>query len=69
MSFSLFSRLNRINVVNSKTLMNCRYVSLKSEIDIASMVLYEDNHLLVLNKPCGLLMQGNYYKYKCIFIH
>ena len=28
-------------------------------MDIASRVLYEDNHLLVINKPAGLLVQGD----------
>lgn len=59
MSYFLFRRLNKINIVYVKTL-NTRYLSIKNEIDIASMILYEDNHLLVINKPCGLLMQGIY---------
>lgn len=28
-------------------------------IDIASLVLYEDNHLIVINKPAGMLVQGD----------
>ena len=27
-------------------------------VDIASRILYEDNHLLVINKPSGSLVQG-----------
>lgn len=28
-------------------------------MDIASIVLYEDNHLLIVNKPAGMLVQGD----------
>ena len=28
-------------------------------MDISSRILYEDNHLIVVNKPAGILVQGD----------
>ncbi|MES2617707.1 MAG: RNA pseudouridine synthase [Bacteroidota bacterium] len=32
---------------------------MSSELNIASLILYEDNHLIAVNKPAGVLVQGD----------
>lgn len=39
--------------------MHFNILKVTAPIDIASLILYEDNHLIAVNKPVGVLVQGD----------